>query len=558
MNGLTPLDGGIIGVYLLATMVVGIAIRKYVGRVEDFLVARREMDVYLGIASLAATEFGIVSCMYTAQNGFDKGFAGAVPGLLTFAAMFLVGWTGFCIKPLRDSGVMTIPELFEKKYGSRVRWAAGVVIVLGGLLNMGVFLRVGGDFLIHACGMDPGGHKLEVMMTSLLIGVSVYTILGGMLSVLVTDFLQFIMMSAGLIVITFLILNKIGWGALVSTVETYHGAGGFNPFKNPSIGWSYVIFNALLNTAAVLTWQTQIARVLSAKDSWTGRKVYTRTSFFFVARFLIPGIWGIAALAVIGWVPLKTLSSEQLATIPPALQQKVAASQMGKVFAATDADYAKLPAADQARTLAPAETATMRPEVVARLKEASLHHMPLFLSMFVPAGLMGLLIAAMLAADMSTDSSYMLTWGGVIYNDILAPFRKKKWSEKKGLLWNRAIIALIGVFLLIYGLWYKLEGDLWTYLGITGTIYLSSMSVLLIACCYWKRANSWGAAAAIVFGAAVPVSTLVLQKYGPWTQWITNHDTTCGIAAYVLVALAMVIGSLLKPQPQAAAEGVRA
>ena len=81
MNGLTPLDGGIVGVYLLATMVVGIAIRKYVGRVEDFLVARREMDVYLGIASLAATEFGIVTCMYTAQNGFDKGFAGAVPGI---------------------------------------------------------------------------------------------------------------------------------------------------------------------------------------------------------------------------------------------------------------------------------------------------------------------------------------------------------------------------------------------------------------------------------------------------------------------------------------------
>jgi solute:Na+ symporter, SSS family len=38
----------------------------------------------------------------------------------------------------------------------------------------------------------------------------------------------------------------------------------------------------------------------------------------------------------------------------------------------------------------------------------------------------GLVIAAMLAADMSTDSSYMLTWGSVIYNDILAPFRRKK------------------------------------------------------------------------------------------------------------------------------------
>ncbi len=485
MTHLTVLDGSIIGIYLLITMIAGVAIRRYVRRVEDFIVAGREMNVYLGIASLAATEFGIVTCMYAAQNGYDKGFAGAVPGLLTFAGMFLVGATGFCIKPLRDSGVMTIPELFEKKFGPRVRWAAGVVIVLGGLLNMGVFLRMGGDFLVNVAHLDP--DYLELMMTVLLVGVAVYTILGGMLSVLVTDFLQFIVMSAGLIITTFLILDKVGWATLVNTVEVHHGAGGFNPLANPTMGWSYVIFNALLNTAATLTWQTQIARVLSAKDSTTGRKVYTRTSFFFVARWLIPGIWGIAALAL--------LTPEQ----------------------------------------------TPKDSILA---------MPRMLGMILPAGLMGLLIAAMLAADMSTDSSYMLTWSSVIYNDILAPFRKTKWSEKKGLLWNRAIVAAIGVFLLIYGLWYKIEGDAWTYLGITGTIYLASMSTLLIACCYWKRANNWGATAAIVFGALLPVAVLVLQKVGPWTAWIKENEASCMIAVYATTAMAMIVGSLLKPQTQ--------
>jgi SSS family solute:Na+ symporter len=482
MSNFTILDGSIVGLYLLATMVAGVMVRRYVSKVEHFLVAGREMDVYLGIASLAATEFGIVTCMYTAQNGFEKGFAGAIPGILTFGAMFLVGYTGFCIKKLRDSGVMTIPELFERQFGPRVRWAAGVVIVLGGLLNMGVFLRTGGEFLVNVAGLDPG--NLEVMMTALLIGVAVYTILGGMLSVLVTDFLQFIVLSAGLILITFLVLDKVGWDTLVNTVQTHYGEGGFNPLRNPDMGWSYVIFNALLNTAAVLTWQTQISRVLAAKDSGTGRKVYTRTSFFFVARFLIPGIWGIAALAL--------LTPEQVGG-------------------------------------------------------NSLQAMPRMLAMIVPTGFMGLLIAAMLAADMSTDSSYMLTWGSVIYNDIMSPFRRTAWSEKKGLFWNRSIIAVIGVFLLFYGLWYKLEGDLWTYLGLTGTVYLSSMSILLIACCYWKRANSWGAFAAIVFGAALPVGTLVLQKIGPYTEWFKQNDTVCGVATYVVVALAMIIGSLLKP-----------
>src|SRR6059036_1593462 len=216
MTHFSWLDGSIIGIYLLATMIAGLMVRKYVGKVEHFLLAGREMDVYLGIASLAATEFGIVTCMYTAQNGCEKGFAGVIPGICQAVAMFFIGLTGFCIKPLRDSGVMTIPEMFDRRFGPRIRWAAGVVIVLGGLLNMGVFLRTGGEFLVLVCGFDAA--YLEITMTALLVGVAAYTILGGMLSVLVTDFLQFVVMSVGLIVVTALILANLGWDKLVSTV----------------------------------------------------------------------------------------------------------------------------------------------------------------------------------------------------------------------------------------------------------------------------------------------------------------------------------------------------
>ncbi len=190
-----PIDGSIVGLYVLATMVAGLMVRRYVGRVEDFLVAGREMNLHLGIASLAATEFGIVTCMYTAQNGYKYGFAGTAPGILMFLAMLGVGLSGFCIRPLRESGVLTIPELFEKRFGPRVRWASGLVIVLGGLLNMGVFLRTGGEFLVTVCGLAP--QYLEITMTVLLVAVAIYTILGGMISVLVTDYLQFIVMTPG-------------------------------------------------------------------------------------------------------------------------------------------------------------------------------------------------------------------------------------------------------------------------------------------------------------------------------------------------------------------------
>jgi SSS family solute:Na+ symporter len=483
MSHLSWLDGSIVGVYLLVTLIAGVWVRRYVGRVEDFLLAGREMDVFLGIASLAATEFGIVTCMYTAEAGYKYGFAGAMPGVCQALAMFVVGLSGFCIRPLRDSGVLTIPELFERRFGSRVRWAAGLVIVLGGLLNMGVFLRIGGEFLILICGMQDG-LRLEWMMTALLVMVAVYTILGGMLSVLVTDFLQFVVMSAGLLAVTLLILLHVGWEQLATAVAQHHGAGGFNPFVHPDLGWPYVVFQMLLTSAAVLTWQTSIARVLAAKDTATGQQVYTRTSFFFVCRFLIPGLWGIAALAM----------------------------------------------------LSPADTPAN-----------ALHAMPAYLGHIVPIGLMGLLVAAMLAADMSTNSSYMLTWGSVIYNDLLAPWHRGQWSQARGLLVNRLIVAAIGLFLLFYGLWYPLQGNVWDYLAVTGTIYLASITTLLIACCYWRGANNWGAIGAILIGALIPLAFLVLQQL-PATQPLARQigPYYSGIAAYVGAGLAMIVGSRLK------------
>lgn len=484
MSNFTFLDGGIVGVYILAVVIVGALVRKYVCKVDRFLVAGRELNIYLGIASLTACEFGIVTCMYTAQNGYDKGFAGATPGILLAIAMLFVGLTGFGINPLRKAGVMTIPEFFEKKFGSRVRWLSGVVIVLGGLLNMGVFLRMGGDFLVVVCGLNP--EYLEITMTLLLFGIGLYTIMGGMVSVLITDYLQFIMMSIGLIVVTVMIFFKVGWGAMADAIQINYGEGGFNPFVHAEMGVAYVVFNVFVAFSVVLTWQTMIQRVLSAKNSATSKKIYTRTSPFFVCRFLLPGLWGIAALAV--------LTPEQVG-------------------------------------------------------DNTMLAMPTFLAGFVPPLVMGLVVAAMLAADMSTDASYMLTWGSVIYNDIMAPLHKGQWSNKKGLMWNRFIIAMIGIFLLVYGLWYKIEGDAWTYLTVTGSIYLSSMSVLLIACCYWKKANSWGATAGIIFGAIMPFSYLVFQKI-PSVEHLTERigPYRWGVATYCTVAAAMVIGSLLKPK----------
>ncbi|MCC7086180.1 MAG: sodium:solute symporter family protein [Pirellulales bacterium] len=534
---LTPIDWAIIAVYLVGCMTAGIWMRRYVTDVEDFAVAGRKMDMHLGIASLAATELGIVTVMYTAEMGFKNGLAGAVPGLLGCLAMLTIGLTGFVIVPLRNAGVITIPELFEKRFGKRVRWLAGVVVILGGLLNMGIFLRLGGDFLVYVSGLDPKaavqfnllGHEfhagyLEITMTALLGLVLLYTVLGGMLSVLVTDYIQFLVMGLGLVVTSIVVIWNIGWPNLISGLEYAHQNGSTyvntlepsvlhqtsaarlaesgilldtsNPTHSKTLvlghpfdpigssGPLWFCWQAIFVFAIMTTWQTTISRVLSARDAATAKGIYRRTAFYYVGRFALPGLWGAAAFLYfcsVGGLPEGT---------------------------------------------------------------GSLTAMPQFLGRILPVGVMGLLVAAMLAAEMSTDSGYLLTWATVIYNDIISPCRRKPMSQRAKLLTVRATVVAIGVFLLLYGLWYELPGRAWDYLAVTGNIYLASLFTLLVSGIYWRHANSWGAIAAIVLGAIGPITFLVVNA----TVKDPVHQISpelAGLSAFGLAFGGMIVGSLL-------------
>jgi SSS family solute:Na+ symporter len=540
---LAPIDWVIIVLYLVGCMAAGIWMRRYVRGVEDFAVAGRAMDLNLGIASLAATELGLVTVMYTAQLGFSKGFAGAIIGVLMAAAMYLVGRTGFIIGPLRRAGVMTIPELFQKRFGIKVRWLAGLFVVLGGVLNMGIFLRLGGEFLVAATGMP--AHWLEWVMTALLSMVLVYTILGGMLSVLVTDWLQFIVKGMGIVVTSVLVIHAIGWTNLVHGLSTAWSASPasslstlppatlappslqmtghpFNPTHN---AWSYILWQIVFQIAVVTTWQTQIARVLSARDELTAKRMYRRTAFYFVGRFALPGLWGAAALVYF--------------------------SQHGGL---------------------PHELQSLSPN------EISLRATPAYLGLLLPTGFIGLLLAAALAAEMSTDSGYLLTWATVIYNDLIAPCVRKPLSPAARLFITRALVLGIGIFLLFYGLWYELPGNAWDYLAVTGNIYLASVFTLLVAGLYWPRATSRGAYAALVLGAIGPITFLVanlvivkadrLGLHPPelaslaqrWLLQFHQHfpnmkpisPELAGASSFALAFLGMFLGSLLDRPPATA------
>jgi SSS family solute:Na+ symporter len=177
--------------------------------------------------------------------------------------------------------------------------------------------------------------------------------------------------------------------------------------------------------------------------------------------------------------------------------------------------------------------------------------MPAYLSTILPVGLIGIVLAGMLAAEMSTDSGYLLTWATVIYNDLISPCVKKPLTGKARLLITRSLVLAIGVFLLFYGLWYEMPGNAWDYLAVTGNIYLASVFTLLAAGLYWRRANATGAYAALVLGAVGPLTFLVVNMLVAKDKQIAPE--VAGASSFGLAFTGMIIGSLLTRIPQASA-----
>jgi SSS family solute:Na+ symporter len=340
-----------------------------------------------------------------------------------------------------------------------------------------------------------------------------------MLSVLITDYLQFVVMGFGIVITSVLVVCDIGWTELVhglsncwNASEQGTSAAGLkmddHPFNPVHTSWGYILWQIVFQIAAVTTWQTQVSRVLAAKDEHTAKKVYTRTAFYYVGRFGLPGLWGAAALVYF--------------------------TGQGGLPEGVD----------------------------------SLTAMPAYLSTILPIGLIGIVIAGMLAAEMSTDSGYLLTWATVIYNDLIMPCVKKPLTAKTKLLITRSLVLLIGLFLLFYGLWYEMTGNAWDYLAVTGSIYLSSVFTLLVAGLYWQRATSTGAFAALLLGAVGPLTFLLVnmisappEKASMIQPWLLKLHTmfpnlepinpaVAGASSFGLAFAGMIVGSLLTKAEQ--------
>ncbi len=333
----TAVDWIIVAGYVAICFFAGIWCRKFVGDVSDFLVAGRELGLHLGVATLAATEIGTVTFMYYAELGYKSGFAPFITALLAGGVMAVLGRTGFVVERMRDLKLLTVPEYCQARYSRGVRVLVGILVATGGILNMGVFLRIEGEFLTILTGI-PSRFLIHVMVAILLLEMA-YTILGGMVSIVVTDFIQYVMLSIATIVISVLVVQKVGWPHIVDTVRIQMGARGFSPIANPDYGWTFIMWQILAMFAGLTCWQTAAMRTLSMRNKDLSRRVFTWSSFIFVGRGMLPMLWGVAALAAFGpgLVPIRAMPTLLHAILGPGVRGIVLAGMIAATMSVNSA-----------------------------------------------------------------------------------------------------------------------------------------------------------------------------------------------------------------------------
>ena len=492
-------DWIVVAGFYVVLISIGLYTRKFMRGVADYLVAGRAMRKYLGYAAGGAADMGAISVVGTMEMVYVGGPAILMMGIIGLSWGIFIGKTGFVIKRVRETKVMTIPQLFEMRYSKGVRITSGVICALAGIINMGIFPIVAGRFFTYFGGLPETFYILGIAvptikaLTAFLILVAIgFTYLGGQVTIIVTDFIQAIIMSAMFAAIGFYVYRVVSWDNVATSILASDEVELLlNPFATEGrFGLKYLVIAMLSSVAANIAWAPGMQKVISASTPKDARLIMLLKNL---------RIFGSAGLGYCGLAAIAVMYLPQLSNV--GIAAKVAGLDAG-----------------------------VRDSMTAVI----------LLARVLPAGILGLMFAAMMAAFISTNDSYLLSWAGVIVQDIICPLRKKPFAPKQHIMLLRIFVIAIGIFVYFFGVYYKPSEAIVVFQLLSGTIYIAGAGTIIAFGVYWRRGNTYGAYAALIAGAAVPI----LNHAFKWVGGITG-----GIAAYLIAITAYVVVSMLTKNP---------
>lgn len=512
------IDVAILISYLIATVGIGFWIaRKASKSLNNYFLGGNSIPWYMLGLSNASGMFDISGTMWMVYLLFVYGLKSAwIPWLWpAFNQIFMMVYLSIW---LRRSGVMTGAEWIRFRFGDkRGAQCAHMIVVLFAIINVIGFLAYGfigigkfsAEFLPWQLAADPTVNA-NIYGLAITLLTTVYVVKGGMMSVVFTEVLQFFIMTIGCIWVGIIAMQTVspemlatvvpeGWGDLWFGWNLDLDWSGIMASANQKInddGWDLftiffmmVLFKGCLQSMAGPAPNYDMQRVLSAK---TPREAALMSGFvslvLLVPRYML--ITGLTVLAL-------AFFSDEL-------------NGMG-----ADVDFERI--------------------------------LPMAMKQFIPVGLFGLLISALLAAFMSTYAATVNAAPAYIVNDIYKRYINPDASEKTCIRMSYATSIAVVVIGISLGFVIDSLNDIVQW--IVASLYGGYISANLLKW-HWWRFNGWGyffgmasGIAGALFCAVMFSDINTLSVMG----FVMEKNLALFPAIFIISMLGSILGSLFTP-----------
>ncbi len=439
------IDVFIIIAYFAGVVSLGLWIaRKKISGGEDLFLAGRSQSWPILGASLFSTN--ISSQQFVGQAGLAYSIGIVAGAFQMIGALAFTLLAVFFIEAYMGLKLYTSPEFFEKRYSPGSRSFVSAINILMMVSNtVAAALYAGATVLTEFLGWN-SNELFWAAVILLAITTGAYTVLGGLRSVLWTDFVQtFILIAGGVVT---LIMGIIAAGGVESVLNLKDSQGismwsMYRPWYHP-FGWlPFVTGVVILGVHGHCTDHDYIQRVLSAKNLF-----HAKMGAIFAAFLKVLALFIVAAPGVVA------------AKIFPDLKNG-------------DAAYARL------------------------------------VIEFIPSGLSGLVLAGLLAAIMSSVSSGLNATASLLTFDFITK-RFKNLSEDKIVKLGRLLMFLILIVCTIWAPFIRDFEGLFKYLVQVWSLIAPPVFIAVIFGLFYEKANAKGAIATLTIGSILGAVSFII------------------------------------------------
>ncbi len=445
--GLGALDTSIVLAYLVGILFVGWWTSRRVKSSTDFFLAGRALPFWAIGMSIVVSDIGATDFIAVAGGTYAYGLAQANFDWLGSMPALLIA--AFVIVPFYwRSKVMTVPQYLGRRYGTEVQTFLAVSWGLILLLNLGIMIHATAVLLRGVLGWDP---LVSIWVTTIIVGL--YTISGGLAAVVMTDVVQLIIMFVGGGILLARAMAEVGGLGSLREQIVAQGPAYADHFSlylphdtTTPFPWSGIV----LGLGIVLSTAYYTGNQAMVQRTLGARSEWDAKAGVLTAAFLklfIPLLVALPGLAAI--------------IIIPGLEN-----------------------GDEA--------------------------VPNLIRLLLPAGLRGIMLAAFLAALMSSVDSNLNSASTLWTNDVVGKL-KARWGtpldEQAGLRWGRMISAILLLLGALVAPQIELRfSNIYNAIQTSFSLIQGPTLAILILGIAWKRANRWGALAGLTGGVLFSVT----------------------------------------------------